>query len=159
MSNTRNIRKIIRVILQEIDDTNNIVDKIFYHGTTKKNKENILQNGFITNYYMQQGLYGEGVYFYDNLKDVQIYNKGGIIEVNLKTNKNILLVYDDVDLVEKISKIDPDSQLYFERNGLTYEFGENYVQPFIENKKINAIYLKDSNILVVYNTNIINILN
>ena len=158
MDDNSKIRKIIKTTLNEWLDEQNIMNMTFYHGTTKDKKENILKNGFISNYYMQQGLYGNGVYFYDNLDDVQFYNKGGIVEINLTTNKNILIIDDDYNLIQKISEYDSDADLYYEENGITYEFGENYIQPFIENNKINALYIKDIHILVVFNVKIINIL-
>ena len=146
----------------------NIESKTFYHGTSKEAYDSIIEGGFESGYYQQQGYYGNGVYFYDNPNDVEFYDKGGVIKIKIIDSDDVL-VFDD--FVEFVSNEIDDWWLdyngdeddipseYLENAGDLYSFSENYLESYIEEKGLKGLYLLDEKVLTVYDTDIIEIIN
>lgn len=142
--------------------------RIFYHGTSKEGYDSILDGGFESGYYQQQGYYGSGVYFYDNPNDVEFYDKGGVIQIKLNDTSDVL-VFDD--LSSFVSKELDDWWLeyngdgddipseYLENSNDLYSFAENYIDAYVEDNGLKGLYLIDEKVLTVYDTDIIEIIN
>jgi len=145
-----------------------IESKTFYHGTSKEAYNSILEDGFIFDYYQQQGYYGSGVYFCDNIEDVEFYDKGGVVKIKLNDISDVL-VFDDLGdfatqelddwWLEYNGDEDDIPSEYLLESGDLYSFSENYIDAYIEDKGLKGLYLIDEKVLTVYDTDIIEIIN
>jgi hypothetical protein len=114
---------------------------IYYHGTTKEKKGQIIKNGFVLSY----GRFGIGAYFSSNLEESKNFGPE-ILKIEVSSNKVKEIYYPD------LIKIYPDLSID-EEEGISelkeYVISQGYLAASIK-------YVSNDVELCIYDTDIIN---